>query len=72
MKIKAGDTITLRTGTYPVIKYDKGVVWFKCKSGQGQTIAEFVTAINGVEVVKAKEPSYIDIINNLQHERIKQ
>ena len=66
MKIKAGDTITLRTGTYPVIKYDNDVVWFKCKSGQGQTIAEFVTAINGVEVVKAKEPSYIDIINEMK------
>ena len=66
MNIKAGDTITLRTGTYTVIKYDNDVVWFKCKSGQGQTIAEFVTAINGVEVVKAKEPSYIDIINEMK------
>jgi hypothetical protein len=63
--IKAGDTITLRTGTYPVIKNDKGVVWFKTPSGVGQTIEEFIMAINGVEVVKAKQPSYIDIINNL-------
>ena len=66
MNIKTGDTITLRTGTYPVIKYDKGVVWFKCKSGQGQTIKQFVTAINGVEVVKPKQPSYIDIINKMK------
>ena len=65
MNIKIGDTITLRTGTYPVIKYDNGVVWYKCPSGQGQTIAEFITAINGVEVVKPKKPSYIDIINDL-------
>jgi hypothetical protein len=65
MKIKAGDTITLRTGTYPVIKYDNDVVWFKTPSGQGQTIAEFVTAINGVKVPKAKQPSYIDIIKQI-------
>jgi len=65
MNIKAGDTITLRTGTYTVIKYDNDVVWFKTPSGQGQTIEQFVTAINGVEVVKAEQPSYIDIINNL-------
>lgn len=64
-EIKAGDTITLRTGTYPVIKYDKGVVWFKTPSGQGQTIAEFITAINGVEVPKAKPVSYIDIIKQI-------
>ena len=66
MNIKAGDTITLRTGTYPVIKYDNDVVWFKTPSGQGQTIAEFVTAINGVEVPKAKQPSYIDIIKQMK------
>ena len=65
MIIKAGDTITLRTGTYHVIKSDKGVVWFKTPSGMGQTITEFIMAINGVEVVKAEQPSYIDIINNL-------
>ncbi len=63
--IKAGDTITLRTGTYPVIKNNDGVVWFKTPSGVGQTIEEFIMAINGVEVVKAEQPSYIDIINNL-------
>jgi hypothetical protein len=65
MTIKAGDTITLRTGTYTVIKNDGGVIWYTCPSGQGQTIKQFITAINGIEVVKAKEPSYIDIINNL-------
>jgi hypothetical protein len=65
MDIKAGDTITIRTGTYPVIKNDNGVVWYTCKSGQGQTIAEFITAINGVEVPKAKPLSYIDIINKM-------
>jgi hypothetical protein len=64
--IKAGDTITLRTGKYHVIKSDKGVVWFKTPSGVGQTIEEFITAINGVEVVKAKEPSYIDIIKQIK------
>jgi hypothetical protein len=64
-EIKAGDTITLRTGTYPIIKYDNGVVWFKTPSGVGQTITEFITAINGVEVVKVEQPSYIDIINKL-------
>ncbi len=66
MTIKAGDTITLRTGTYPIIKYDKGVVWFKTPSGVGQTIEEFIMAINGVEVVKAKQPSYIDIIKQMK------
>jgi len=66
MNIKAGDTITLRTGTYQVIKYDNGIVWFKTPSGQGQTIEQFVTAINGVEVVKAKESSYIDIIKQMK------
>jgi hypothetical protein len=65
MGIKAGDTITLRTGTYPVIKYDKSVVWFKTPSGMGQTIEEFIMAINGVEVVKAEQPSYIDIIKQM-------
>ena len=65
MNIKAGDTITLRTGTYPVIKYDNGVVWFKTPSGVGQTIEEFITAINGVAVIKAKQPSYIDVINKM-------
>jgi hypothetical protein len=64
--IKAGDTITLRTGTYPVIKSDKGVVWFKTPSGVGQTIEEFIMAINGVEVVKAEQPSYIDIIKQMK------
>jgi hypothetical protein len=64
-EIKAGDTITLRTGKYHVIKSDKGVVWFKTPSGVGQTIEEFIIAINGVEVVKAKQPSYIDIINEI-------
>jgi hypothetical protein len=65
MIIKAGDTITTRTGTYPVIKYDNDVVWFKTPSGQGQTILEFIIAINGVEVPKAVPISYLDIINNL-------
>ena len=65
MIIKAGDTITLRTGKYHVIKNDKGVVWFKTPSGVGQTIEEFIMAINGVEVVKAKPPSYIDIIKQI-------
>jgi hypothetical protein len=65
MNITAGDTITLRTGTYPIIKYDNGVVWFKTPSGMGQTIEEFIMAINGVEVVKAKQPSYIDIIKQI-------
>jgi hypothetical protein len=65
MIIKAGDTITLRTGTYPVIKSNGGVVWFKTPSGMGQTIEEFIMAINGVEVVKAEQPSYIDIINEI-------
>ena len=65
MIIKAGDTITLRTGKYHVIKNDKGVVWFKTPSGVGQTIEEFIMAINGEEVVKAEQPSYIDIINKL-------
>jgi len=64
--IKAGDTITLRTGTYPVIKSNGGVVWFKTPSGMGQTIEEFIIAINGVEVVKAEQPSYIDIINKMK------
>jgi hypothetical protein len=64
--IKAGDTITLRTGKYHVIKNDKGVVWFKTPSGMGQTIEEFIMAINGVEVVKAEQPSYIDIINKMK------
>jgi hypothetical protein len=64
-EIKAGDTITLRTGKYYVIKSDKGVVWFKTPSGMGQTIEEFIMAINGVEVVKAKQPSYIDIIKQI-------
>jgi hypothetical protein len=64
-EIKAGDTITLRTGTYPIIKYDKGVVWFKTPSGVGQTITEFVMAINGVEIIKAEQPSYIDIIKQI-------
>ncbi len=64
--IKTGDTITLRTGTYPIIKYDKGVVWFKTPSGVGQTIEEFIMAINGVEVVKAEQPSYIDIIKQMK------
>jgi hypothetical protein len=64
-EIKAGDTITIRTGTYPVIKSNGGVVWFKTPSGMGQTIEEFIMAINGVEVVKAEQPSYIDIINKL-------
>jgi hypothetical protein len=63
--IKAGDKIKLRVGTYTVIKNDGGVIWYTCPSGQGQTIAEFVTAINGVKVPKAKQPSYIDIINKL-------
>jgi hypothetical protein len=63
--IKAGDTITLRTGKYHVIKSDKGVVWFKTPSGVGQTIEEFIIAINGVEVVKAEQPSYIDIIKQI-------
>jgi hypothetical protein len=66
MNIKAGDTITIRTGTYPIIKYDKGVVWFKTPSGVGQTIEEFITAINGVEVIKAEQPSYIDVINKMK------
>jgi hypothetical protein len=66
MNIKAGDTITLRTGKYNVIKSDKGVVWFKTPSGVGQTIEEFIMAINGVEVVKAEQPSYIDIINKMK------
>jgi hypothetical protein len=66
MTIKAGDTITLRTGTYPVVKNNDGVVWFKTPSGMGQTIEEFIIAINGVEVVKAKEPSYIDIIKQMK------
>lgn len=52
MEIKAGDTITLRTGTYPVIKNDNGLIWYKCPNGQGQTIEEFITAINGVDIVK--------------------
>jgi hypothetical protein len=65
MTIKAGDTITLRTGTYPVIKNDNGVVWFKTPSGVGQTIEEFIMAINGIEVVKAEQPSYIDIIKQI-------
>jgi hypothetical protein len=65
MIIKAGDTITLRTGKYHVIKSDKGVVWFKTPSGMGQTIEEFITAINGVEVIKAEQPSYIDIIKQI-------
>jgi hypothetical protein len=65
MIIKTGDTITIRTGTYPVIKNNDGVIWYKCPSGQGQTIEEFITAINGIEVVKAEKPSYIDIINEL-------
>jgi hypothetical protein len=64
-EIKTGDTITLRTGTYPVIKNDNGVVWFKTPSGMGQTIAEFIMAINGVEVVKAKPISYLDIVNKI-------
>ena len=64
-EIKAGDTITLRTGTYPIIKYDKGVVWFKTPSGVGQTIEEFITAVNGVAIIKAEQPSYIDIINKI-------
>ena len=63
--IKVGDVITLRTGTYPVIKYDNGVIWYKCPNGQGQTIEEFITAVNGVEVIKAKQPSYIDVINEM-------
>jgi hypothetical protein len=63
--IKAGDTITIRTGTYSVIKNDDGVVWYTCKSGMGQTIEEFITAINGVEVIKAEQPSYIDVINEM-------
>lgn len=66
IEIKAGDTITLRTGTYQVIKNDDGLIWYKCPSGQGQTIAEFITAINGVEVIKAKKPSYIDIIKQMK------
>jgi len=66
MDIKAGDTITTRIGTYPVIKNDNGLIWYKCPSGQGQTIAEFITAINGVEVAKAKPLSYLDIINKMQ------
>ena len=66
MIIKAGDTITIRTGTYPVIKNDNGVVWYTCKSGQGQTIEEFITAINGVEIIKAEQPSYIDVINKMK------
>jgi hypothetical protein len=65
MNIKAGDTITLRTGKYHVIKSDKGVVWFKTPSGMGQTIEEFIMAINGVEVIKAEQPSYIDIIKQI-------
>ena len=65
MDIKAGDIITTRTGTYSVIKNDNGLIWYKCPSGQGQTIAEFVTAINGVEVAKAKPLSYLDIINKI-------
>jgi hypothetical protein len=64
-EIKAGDTITLRTGTYPVIKNNDGVVWFKTPSGMGQTIEEFIMAINGIEVVKAEQPSYIDIIKQM-------
>ena len=64
--IKAGDKITLRTGTYSVIKNDDGVIWYTCPSGQGQTIVEFITAINGVEVPKAKKPSYIDIIKQMK------
>jgi len=55
MEIKVGDVITLRTGTYPVIKNNNGLIWYKCSNGVGQTIAEFITAINGVEVVKAKQ-----------------
>ena len=65
MIIKTGDIITLRTGTYPVIKNNDGVIWFKTPSGVGQTIEEFITAINGVEVVKAEQPSYIDVINKM-------
>jgi hypothetical protein len=65
MNITAGDIITLRTGIYPVIKNNDGVIWFKTPSGVGQTIEEFITAINGVEVVKAEQPSYIDVINKM-------
>jgi len=64
--IKAGDTITLRTGTYPVINNNDGVIWFKTPSGVGQTIEEFITAINGVAIIEAKQPSYIDIINKMK------
>ena len=60
----------MRTGTYPVIKNDNGLIWYKCPNGQGQTIAEFVTAINGVEVVKAKPLSYLDIINKNEDETV--
>jgi len=63
--IKVGDVITLRTGTYPVINNNDGVIWFKTPSGVGQTIEEFITAINGVAVIKAKQPSYIDVINKM-------
>jgi len=66
MIIKTGDTITLRTGTYPVINNNDGVIWFKTPSGMGQTIEEFITAINGVEVIKAEKPSYIDVINKMK------
>jgi hypothetical protein len=65
MIIKAGDIITTRTGTYPCIKNDDGLIWYKCPNGQGQTIVEFITAINGVEVPKAKPISYLDIINKI-------
>lgn len=60
--IKEGDLITIRTGTYPVIKNDDGLIWYKCPSGQGQTISEFVTAVNGVEVDKPNQ--FINFINN--------
>jgi hypothetical protein len=63
--IKAGDVITLRTGIYSVINNNDGVIWYKCPSGVGQTIEEFITAINGTVVIKTEQPSYIDIINKM-------
>ena len=63
IEIKEGDLITIRTGTYPVIKNDDGLIWYKCPSGQGQTISEFVTAVNKVKVDRPNQ--FINFLTDL-------